>query len=124
MAASPWTDATSIRQQTCGSACSNRRSLSSPMGKRIVISGMGIVSCLGNDADSVTRSLYEGRSGISRRQEQIDMGMRSHVAGAPEVDISSLIDRKQLRFMGDAAAYAYIAMQQAIEDSGLEETEV
>ena len=94
------------------------------MGKRIVISGMGIVSCLGNDADSVTRSLYEGRSGISRRQEQIDMGMRSHVAGAPEVDISSLIDRKQLRFMGDAAAYAYIAMQQAIEDSGLEETEV
>ena len=94
------------------------------MGKRIVITGLGIVSCLGNDADSVTRALQEGRSGISRNQAQIDIGMRSHVAGAPEIDIASLIDRKQLRFMGDAAAYAYIAMQQAIEDSGLEDTDV
>ncbi len=94
------------------------------MSRRVVVTGLGIVSCLGNDAESVTRSLYEGRSGISQRQEQIDIGMRSHVAGAPEIDIPSLIDRKQLRFMGDAAAYAYIAMQQAIEDSGLEEHDV
>jgi 3-oxoacyl-[acyl-carrier-protein] synthase-1 len=92
--------------------------------RRVVVTGLGIVSCLGNDAESVTRSLYEGCSGISQRQEQIDIGMRSHVAGAPEIDIPSLIDRKQLRFMGDAAAYAYIAMKQAIEDSGLEEHDV
>jgi 3-oxoacyl-[acyl-carrier-protein] synthase-1 len=94
------------------------------MDKRIVITGLGIVSCLGNDAESVTESLYQGRSGISTRQEQIDVGMRSHVAGAPDIDIAERIDRKQLRFMGDAAAYAFIAMQQAIEDSGLSDTEV
>ncbi|HDY81721.1 MAG TPA: beta-ketoacyl-ACP synthase I, partial [Halieaceae bacterium] len=56
------------------------------MDKRVVITGLGIVSCLGNDAVSVTESLYEGRSGISTRQEQIDIGMRSHVAGAPDID--------------------------------------
>jgi len=92
--------------------------------KRIVITGLGIVSCLGNDAESVTASLYDGRSGIGSRQEQIDMGMRSHVAGAPDIDIASKIDRKQLRFMGDAAAYAYIPMQQAIDDAGLKEADV
>jgi 3-oxoacyl-[acyl-carrier-protein] synthase-1 len=94
------------------------------MAKRIVITGLGIVSCLGNDAESVTQSLYEGRSGIRVNQEQIDVGMRSHIAGVPDVDIADLIDRKQLRFMGDAAAYAYIAMQRAIDDSGLSDTEV
>ena len=94
------------------------------MSKRVVITGLGIVSCLGNDAESVTQSLYEGRSGIGVRQEQIDVGMRSHVAGAVDIDIAAHIDRKQLRFMGDAAAYAYIAMQQAIADSGLPESEV
>jgi 3-oxoacyl-[acyl-carrier-protein] synthase I len=94
------------------------------MDRRVVITGIGVVSCLGNDAESVTRSLYEGRSGISLRQEQVDMGMRSHVAGAPDIDIPALIDRKQLRFMGDAAAFAYIAMQQAIDDSGLKEADI
>jgi 3-oxoacyl-[acyl-carrier-protein] synthase-1 len=94
------------------------------MGRRVVITGMGVVSCLGNDAESVTRSLYEGRSGISLRQEQVDMGMRSHVAGAPDIDIPALIDRKQLRFMADAAAFAYIAMQQAIDDAGLKEADI
>ena len=94
------------------------------MGRRVVITGLGIVSCLGNDAESVIQALYEGRSGIGVRQEQIDMGMRSHVAGAPNIDIPALVDRKQLRFMGDAAAYAYIAMQQAIDDAGLKEPEV
>lgn len=91
------------------------------MTRRVVVTGLGIVSCLGNDADTVADALYQGRSGISTRQEQIDMGMRSHVAGAPDIDFSALIDRKQLRFMGDAAAYAYISMQQAIADSGLPE---
>jgi 3-oxoacyl-[acyl-carrier-protein] synthase-1 len=94
------------------------------MGRRVVITGLGIVSCLGNDAESVSRSLYEGQSGISLCQQHIDMGMRSHIAGAPDIDVASLIDRKQLRFMGDAAAYAYIAMQQAIEDAGLTEADV
>ncbi|MEM1153489.1 MAG: beta-ketoacyl synthase N-terminal-like domain-containing protein, partial [Pseudomonadota bacterium] len=94
------------------------------MGKRVVITGLGIVSCLGNDAEAVSQSLREGRSGISLRQEQVENGLRSHVAGAPEIDIAALIDRKQLRFMGDAAAYAYIAMQQAIEDAGLSDEDI
>mgnify|MGYP001814866923 CR=1 FL=1 len=94
------------------------------MNKRVVITGLGVVSCLGNDAESVSNSLFEGRSGIKTRQEQIDVGMRSHIAGAPEIDLPEHIDRKQLRFMGDAAAFAYIAMQQAIEDAGLEANEV
>jgi 3-oxoacyl-[acyl-carrier-protein] synthase-1 len=94
------------------------------MGKRVVITGLGIVSCLGNDADTVSKSLYEGRSGITVNQEQIDIGMRSHVSGCPIIDIETHIDRKQLRFMGNAAAYAYIAMQRAINDAGLQESEV
>ena len=94
------------------------------MSKRVVITGLGIVSCLGNDAETVTNSLREGQSGISIRQEQVDAGMRSHIAGAPDIDIAALIDRKQLRFMGNAAAYAYISMQQAIDDAGLQEAEV
>ncbi len=94
------------------------------MSRRVVITGMGIVSCLGNDPESVAEALHAGRSGISSRQEHIDMGMRSHIAGAPDIDIASLIDRKQLRFMGDAAAYAYLSMQQAITDAGLDESDV
>ncbi|MEM6580893.1 MAG: beta-ketoacyl-ACP synthase I [Pseudomonadota bacterium] len=94
------------------------------MGKRVVITGLGIVSCLGNDAEAVSQSLREGRSGISLRQEQVEKGLRSHVAGAPEIEIAALIDRKQLRFMGDAAAYAYIALQQAIADAGLSEEDI
>jgi 3-oxoacyl-[acyl-carrier-protein] synthase-1 len=94
------------------------------MSRRVVITGLGIVSCLGTDAEAVTDSLYHGRSGISARQEQIDIGMRSHVAGAPDIDLKELIDRKQYRFMADAAGFAYISMQQAIADSGLEESEV
>ncbi|MDE0931759.1 MAG: beta-ketoacyl synthase N-terminal-like domain-containing protein, partial [Halioglobus sp.] len=94
------------------------------MRKRIVITGLGIVSCLGNDADTVSKALYEGRSGITANQEQIDIGMRSHVSGSPIIDIETHIDRKKLRFMGNAAAYAYIAMQRAIDDAGLQESEV
>jgi 3-oxoacyl-[acyl-carrier-protein] synthase-1 len=85
---------------------------------------MGIVSCLGNDTDSVTRSLREGRSGIRFKEDYKELGMRSHVAGTPEIALDDFIDRKPRRFMGDAAAYAYIAMQQAIADAGLEEHQV
>ena len=92
--------------------------------KRVVVTGMGIVSCLGNDKESVTASLREGRSGIRFKEEYKEMGLRSNVAGQVDIDISEHIDRKPLRFMGDAAAYAYIAMGQAIADSGLSEDQV
>jgi len=94
------------------------------MQRRVVVTGLGIVSCLGNDKNTVTAALREGRSGISRREEQIEMGMRSHIAAAPVIDLAEHIDRKTYRFMADAAAYAYIAMQRAIEDAGLSEAEV
>jgi len=92
--------------------------------RRAVVTGMGIVSCLGLDKQSVLESLRETRSGIVRRPEYEEMGMRSLVAGAVDMDFSEHIDRKALRFMGDAAAYGYIAMQQAIEDAGLEQDDV
>lgn len=87
--------------------------------RRVVVTGMGIVSCLGNDLSTVSESLRNGTSGLAINQEQIDAGMRSHVAGKPTIDFKENIDRKQLRFMGDAAAYAYIAMQRCIDDAGL-----
>jgi len=87
--------------------------------KRVVITGFGIVSCLGNDKATLMESLKEGRSGIKFQEEYKEMGMRSHVAGSIDIDLDAHIDRKVKRFMGNAAAYAYISMQQAIEDSGL-----
>ena len=92
--------------------------------KRVVVTGMGIVSCLGNDKETVTDALRNGRSGIKFKQEYQDMGLRSHVAGQVDIDLSEHIDRKPLRFMGDAAAFAYIAMGQAIADAGLTEDQV
>ncbi len=92
--------------------------------RRVVVTGMGIVSCIGTDKDTVLESLKLGRSGIVYRPEYEERGMRSHVAGAVEMDFSQHIDRKDLRFMGAAAAYGHIAMQQAIKDAGLEESEV
>jgi 3-oxoacyl-[acyl-carrier-protein] synthase-1 len=87
--------------------------------KRAVITGLGIVSSIGNDKQQVLESLKAGRSGIKASQEFADMGLRSQVWGQIEIDTAALIDRKALRFMGDAAAYAYISMQQAIDDAGL-----
>ncbi|WP_319558412.1 beta-ketoacyl-ACP synthase I [Thiomicrorhabdus sp.] len=88
--------------------------------KRVVITGIGIVSSLGNNKEEVTDSLRNGRSGIVFAPEYAENGMRSQVHGAiKNLDFANHIDRKQLRFMGDAAAYSYIAMQQAVEDSGL-----
>jgi len=92
--------------------------------KRVVVTGLGITSCLGLDAETVTESLRLGRSGIKFKQEYADMGFRSHVAGSVDIDFKEHIDRKVLRFMGDAAAYAYISMKQAIADSGLTEEQV
>jgi 3-oxoacyl-[acyl-carrier-protein] synthase-1 len=87
--------------------------------RRVVVTGMGIVSCLGNDADTVSASLREGRSGITHQPAYASAGLRSHVAGVPQVDLESAIDRKLRRFMGDAAAYAYLATQQALADAAL-----
>ena len=87
--------------------------------KRVVVTGYGIVSCLGNDRNAVLDSLKQGRSGIKFQQEYVDMGMRSHVAGSIDIDLDAHIDRKVKRFMGNSAAYAYISMQRAIEHAGL-----
>ena len=87
--------------------------------RRVVITGLGIVSCLGNDKDTVSANLRASRPGIRFNQAYADMGLRSQVSGSVNLNLEELIDRKILRFMGDAAAYAYLAMQQALEDSGL-----
>jgi 3-oxoacyl-[acyl-carrier-protein] synthase I len=92
--------------------------------RRVVITGMGIVSCIGNSQDEVLDSLRNGRSGISHSDDYAERGFRSHVHGKPNIDVSDHIDKKLLRFMGDGAAYNYIAMQQAIDDSGLTDEEV
>lgn len=92
--------------------------------KRVVVTGMGIISCLGNDKSAVLDALREGRSGIKFQESYKEMGFRSHVAGSIDIDLSASIDRKVLRFMGNAAAYAYLSMQQAIADSGLAEDQV
>lgn len=92
--------------------------------KRVVITGYGIVSCLGNDRQTVLESLQQGRSGIKFQETYKELGMRSHVAGSIDINADELIDRKVKRFMGDAAAFAYISMQQAVEHAGLSEAQV
>lgn len=92
--------------------------------KRVVVTGLGIVSCLGNNKEAVLDSLREGRSGIRANETYKEMGFRSHVSGSISINKEELIDRKTLRFMGDAAAYAYISMQQAIADAGLTEADI
>lgn len=92
--------------------------------RRVVVTGMGVVSCLGNTLDEVTTSLREQKSGIRFNETFAEMGLRSHLCGSVDIDLDEHIDRKVKRFMGDAAAYAYIAMQKAIDDAGLEPTDV
>jgi len=92
--------------------------------KRVVVTGMGIVSCLGNDKATVLDALQQGRSGIKFQEEYKELGLRSHVAGQVDIDLKEHIDRKTLRFMGNAAGYAYVATKQAIEDAGLNEEQV
>ena len=87
--------------------------------QRVVVTGMGIVSCLGNAAATVSHALREARSGVRAVPEYVVRGLRSQIAGVPEIDLEALIDRKLKRFMGDAAAYAYVAMRDAIADAGL-----
>jgi 3-oxoacyl-[acyl-carrier-protein] synthase I len=96
-----------------------------PVGKRrVVVTGMGVVSCLGNDQASVAASLRMLRPGIRFIPEYAELGLRSQVAGVPEIDLEARIDRKLKRFMGDAAAYSYVAMHDAIADAGLSDEQV
>jgi 3-oxoacyl-[acyl-carrier-protein] synthase-1 len=92
--------------------------------RRVVVTGIGAVSCIGNTQDEIVDSLKNGRSGIVANESYKEMGLRSQVSGSLNIDTSEFIDRKVLRFMGDAAAYAYISMQQAIDDAGLDDTDV
>lgn len=92
--------------------------------RRVVVTGLGIVSSIGNSAEEVLTSLKEGRSGITASEEMAEHGFRSRVAGALDIDVSQHIDKRTLRFMGPGAAYAHIAMAQAIKDAGLEEADV
>ncbi len=87
--------------------------------RRVVVTGYGIVSSLGNNAAEVSTSLREGRSGLKFNPKYAEMGMRSQVSGRPDLDLEAVVDRRNLRFMGDAAAYAWLSMKQAIEHAGL-----
>ncbi len=87
--------------------------------RRVVVTGMGIVSCLGNLPMTVARALRDGYAGISAIPDYAERGLRSQIAGVPKIDLEAAIDRKLKRFMGDAAAYAYVAMREAIVDAGL-----
>ena len=91
---------------------------------RVVVTGLGIVSAIGNNADEVLASLKAGKSGISANADMVEHGFRSQIAGMPDIDIKEHVDKRTLRFMGPGAAYAHIAMQQAIADSGLEEDDI
>ena len=92
--------------------------------RRVVITGIGIVSSIGNNAEEVRQSLYDGRSGIVAAPDFAELGFRSQIKGSVDIDLDALIDRKQMRFMGEGAAYAVVAMQQAVADSGLTEAEI
>ncbi len=92
--------------------------------RRVAVTGLGIISCIGNNAQEVSQSLYEGRSGITAYAPFAELGFRSQIAGVPTIDIDSAIDKRVRRFMGDGAAWNYIAMEQAIADAGLEENDI
>ena len=92
--------------------------------RRVVITGMGIISSIGNNIEEVTQSLREGRSGIVAAPDYAEKGFRSQIHGEPQIDVTEHIDKRQMRFMGNGAAYNYLAMEQAVADSGLEENEV
>ena len=92
--------------------------------RRVAVTGLGIVSCLGNNAEQVSSALRAGKSGISFNPIYAEHGLRSQVSGSVDIDLAEHIDRKQLRFMGDAAAFAYLSMQQAIGQSGLQPDEI
>lgn len=92
--------------------------------RRVVVTGMGIISCIGNNLAEVTESLKAGKSGITKSEDYAAKGFRSQVYGLPNIDLAAAIDRRLFRFMGDAAAYTHLSMEQAIADSGLEKSDI
>lgn len=92
--------------------------------KRVVITGLGIVCSIGNNKQEVLESLRQGRSGIEFHQEYADLGFRTNIHGAIHIDLAALIEKKVKRFMGDAAAFSYLGMREAIADAGLSENEI
>lgn len=92
--------------------------------RRVVVTGIGIVSCIGNNVAEVLESLRAGKSGITFSEDYAAKGFRSQVYGKPNIDLAASIDRRLYRFMGDAAAYAHLSMEQAIADSGLSESDI
>ena len=92
--------------------------------RRVVVTGLGVVSSIGNSKDEVVESLRQGRSGIVFAEEYKELGFRCHVHGSLKIDLDQAVDRKLKRFMGDGAAYNYVAMEQAIADAGLEPSDV
>ena len=92
--------------------------------RRVVVTGMGIVSAIGNNIEEVLTSLREGRSGIVQADDYVRLGFRCQVHGAPTIEWENMLDRKVRRFMGAGAGWNYISMQQAIADAGLTEAEV
>ena len=107
------------------SACSSlANNLDGADMRRVVVTGLGIVSCIGNNKSEVLESLKTGKSGIEYCEKYAELGFRSHVHGSIKLDIEEALDRKTRRFLGDGAAYNYIAMQEAIEDSGLDGSDV
>ena len=92
--------------------------------RRVVVTGMGIVSSIGNNTQQVLAALREAKSGVVRADKYAEMGFRCHVHGAPTLDASEAVDRRAMRFLGGGAAWNYVAMEQAIRDAGLEESEI
>ena len=92
--------------------------------KRVVVTGLGVVSSLGNNAAEVTQSLKDGKSGIEFVPQYKELGFRSQVAGTIKMNVDAMVDRRLRRFMGDGAAYAWLAMKEAIGDAGLSEAEI
>ena len=92
--------------------------------RRVVITGLGIVSCIGNDADEVAANLKAGKCGITKDEKMAELGFRSQISGRPDIDAKALIPKRSMRFMADAAAWSAVSMQQAIEDAGLSEEQV
>ncbi|MCD8526185.1 MAG: beta-ketoacyl-ACP synthase I, partial [Alphaproteobacteria bacterium] len=94
------------------------------MGRRVVITGLGIISCIGLNKEEVLASLKAGRSGITAAPEYTELGFRSQVYGKPDINLEEHIDKRLWRFMGDAAGYVHLSMEQAIKDAGLEQKDV
>lgn len=92
--------------------------------RRVAITGIGIVSCIGNSTAEVSESLKNGKSGISRADKYVELGFRSQIYGMPSLDIEACVDKRVRRFMGEGAAWNYVAMEQAIADAGLEENDI